>query len=67
MKWFKTDAFAGTGAGNFYVDKEHGDEASDYTEPHFVVDNKPYNWEECPIAWPVSYTHLDVYKRQGDQ
>ena len=34
-----------------YVDKEHGDEASDYTEPHFVVDNKPYNWEECPIAW----------------
>ena len=21
------------------------------TEPHFVVDNKPYNWEECPIAW----------------
>ena len=51
MKWFKTDAFAGTGAGNFYVDKEHGDEASDYTEPHFVVDNKPYNWEECPIAW----------------
>lgn len=51
VKWFKTDAFAGTGAGNFYVDKEHGDEASDYTEPHFVVDNKPYNWEECPIAW----------------
>ena len=45
MKWFKTDAFAGTGAGNFYVDKEHGDEASDYTEPHFVVDNKPYNWK----------------------
>ncbi len=31
VKWFKTDAFAGTGAGNFYVDKEHGDEASDYT------------------------------------
>ena len=30
VKWFKTDAFAGTGAGNFYVDKEHGDEASDY-------------------------------------
>ena len=51
VKWFKTDAFAGTGAGNFYVDKEHGDEASDYTEPHFVVDDKPYNWEECPIAW----------------
>lgn len=30
VKWFKTDAFAGTGARNFYVDKEHGDEASDY-------------------------------------
>ena len=37
VKWFKTDAFAGTGAGNFYVDKEHGDEASDYTEPHLSL------------------------------
>ena len=51
VKWFKTDAFAGTGAGNFCVDKEHGEEANDYTEPHFVVNNKAYNWEEAPIAW----------------
>lgn len=51
VKYFKTDAFAGAGAGDFYVDKDHGDEASDYTEPHFVVNEKPYNWEEVPIAW----------------
>lgn len=51
IRWFKTDAFAGTTAGDFYVDKEHGDEASDWTEPHFVVNNKAYNWEQPPIAW----------------
>ena len=51
VKYFKTDAFAGTGAGDFAVDKDHGTEESDWTEPHFVVDEKPYNWEEVPIAW----------------
>lgn len=51
VKWFKTDAFAGTGAGDFYVDKDHGSEETDWTEPHFFVDNTPYNWEEVPIAW----------------
>lgn len=51
VKWFKTDAFAGTGAGQFHVDREHGDETNDYTEPHFVVGDKAYNWEEAPIAW----------------
>lgn len=51
VKWFKTDAFSGTGAGQFHVDKEHGDETNDYTEPHFVVGDKAYNWEEAPIAW----------------
>lgn len=51
VKWFKTDAFAGTGVGQFHVDKEHGDETNDYTEPHFVVGDKAYNWEEAPIAW----------------
>lgn len=51
IRWFKTDAFAGTMAGDFYVDKEHGDETSDWTEPHFVVNNKAYNWEQPPIAW----------------
>ena len=33
VKYFKTDAFAGTIAGDFIVDTEHGDEANDYTEP----------------------------------
>ena len=51
VKWFKTDAYAGTGVGQFHVDKEHGDETNDYTEPHFVVGDKAYNWEEAPIAW----------------
>lgn len=51
VRYFKTDAFAGTGAGDFIVDKEHGTEESDWTEPHFVVNGKPYNWEEVPIAW----------------
>ena len=51
VKYFKTDAFAGTGAGDFAVDKDHGSEKNDWTEPHFVVDGKPYNWDEVPIAW----------------
>lgn len=51
MKYFKTDAFAGSCAGDFQVDKEHGDESNDWTEPHFTVGNKAYNWEEVPIAW----------------
>lgn len=33
------------------VDKEYGTEENDYTESHFVVGNKAYNWEEVPIAW----------------
>ena len=28
-----------------------------------VVGN--YQWDEQEITLPVSYTHLDVYKRQG--
>ena len=33
VRYFKTDAFGGTGAGDFYVDKEHGTEENDWTEP----------------------------------
>ena len=51
VKYFKTDAFAGTGAGDFYVDKDHGTEENDWTEPHFTVGEKAYNWDEVPIAW----------------
>lgn len=51
VRYFKTDAFAGTGAGDFHVDKDHGEESTDWTEPHFVVEKKAYNWEETPIAW----------------
>lgn len=51
VKWFKTDDFSGSGIGNFCVDKEHGEESNDWTEPHFVVNDKAYNWENAPIAW----------------
>lgn len=39
------------GGYNFMVDKDYGTEENDYTESHFVVGNKAYNWEEVPIAW----------------
>ncbi len=51
VKRFKTDTYSGSIAGDFSVDKEHGDEANDYTEPHFAVGNVSFNWEEVPIAW----------------
>ena len=52
VKYFKTDAVAGgSGAGDFQVDKDHGDESSDFTEPHFTINEKPYNWDEVPIVW----------------
>lgn len=51
VRYFKTDAFAGTPGGDFQVDKEHGDESNDWTEPHFTIGEKPYNWDEVPVAW----------------
>lgn len=52
VRYFKTDPYSGAGtAGDFQVDKDHGDEANDWTEPHFTVGNKAYNWDEVPVAW----------------
>ena len=51
VRYFKMDAFAGSGAGEFQVDKAHGNEANDWTEPHFTVGDKAYNWDEAPIVW----------------
>ena len=51
VRYFKMDAFAGSGAGEFQVDKDHGNEANDWTEPHFTVGDKAYNWDEAPIVW----------------
>ena len=39
------------GAHEFVVDKEHGDESNDYTEPHFYYRNKAMNWDNVPIIW----------------
>ncbi len=33
------------------MDKDHGNEANDWTEPHFTVGDKAYNWDEAPIVW----------------
>ena len=51
VRYFKMDAFAGSGAGELQVDKDHGNEANDWTEPHFTVGDKAYNWDEAPIVW----------------
>lgn len=48
VKWFVTDP---DNRNIFNIDKEHGDESNNYTESHFVVGDKPFNWEEIPIAW----------------
>ena len=39
----------------------------DVQEPFFEKDYDTENFDEIqvPSVWPVSYTHLDVYKRQG--
>lgn len=39
------------GGNVFFPNKEYGTEENDWTEPHFVVKDKPYNWDEVPIAW----------------
>lgn len=51
VRYFKTDPFAGTGAGEYREDKERGEEGKDWTEPHFSVEGKPYNWEQVPLVW----------------
>lgn len=51
VRYFKMGSFSGPGSGEFQIDKDHGDEASDWTEPHFTIGNKAYNWDETPIAW----------------
>ena len=48
VKRFVTDL---EGGYRFMIDKEYGTEENDYTESHFVVGGKAYNWEEVPIAW----------------
>ena len=51
VKYFKTDAFSGPGATDYKVDTDHGTAENDYTEPHFTVGNKAYNWETPPLVW----------------
>lgn len=44
--------FVSSGPGHeFVVDKEHGDESHDYTEPHFYHRGKAMNWDNVPIIW----------------
>nr|DAQ25399.1 MAG TPA: PORTAL PROTEIN [Caudoviricetes sp.] len=51
VRYFKMDALSGSGAGEFQIDKDHGSEANDWTEPHFSIGEKAYNWDEAPIIW----------------
>lgn len=59
VKWFVTDAFSGSRATDFRVDKEHGTEETDWTEPHFVVGDKAFNWEIAPIVW-LKYNEEEI-------
>lgn len=59
VKWYVTDAFSGSRATDFHVDKEHGSEETDWTEPHFYVGNKAYNWEIPPIVW-LKYNEEEI-------
>lgn len=43
----------------FAVDKEFGDEATDWLVPHFTVGNKAYNFEKPPIAW-LKYNEEEI-------
>lgn len=52
VMWFVTDPHtSGQKQGDFRIDKEHGDESTNWTEPHFMVDGKPFNWSIVPIVW----------------
>lgn len=48
VKWFITGP---EGGATFMVDTSHGDESNDWTESHFAVGEKAYNWEAIPIVW----------------
>ena len=48
VKYFIRDQ---EGGADFSIDKEHGTEGNEWTEPHFTVGDKPYNFERPPIAW----------------
>lgn len=51
VRYFKTEPFVAGVASEFHIDKDHGTEENDWTEPHFTVGDTAYNWTEPPIAW----------------
>lgn len=46
-----TTAGAAGGNGSLEVDKSFGTEANGYMESHFVLGDKPFNFEEVPLVW----------------
>ena len=47
VRWFLcTD-----GSGEYRVDTGHGTEAGGWTEPHFTLGGRGYNWERPPLVW----------------
>lgn len=51
VKHFKTDAFFGRQALEYQVDTDFGTPENDYTEPHFTLGERGYNWETPPLLW----------------
>lgn len=49
VKYFVRDG--GNSSSDFSIDKERGNEGNDWTEPHFLIGNTPYNFDKPPIAW----------------
>lgn len=48
VKYFVKDSRS---APAFAVDRTHGTKENDWTEPHFMIGDKAYNFETPPIAW----------------
>ena len=51
VRYYYTDEFGSVDGSVLTVDKDHGDESNDYTEPHFYVGKEAYNWERPPLFW----------------
>jgi SPP1 family phage portal protein len=60
VRWFVSDSYTGTAAAvELHVDTSHGNEGNEYTEPHFSIGDKAYNWDTPPIAW-VRYNEEEL-------
>jgi SPP1 family phage portal protein len=47
VRWF----LCADGSGEYRVDTERGTPETEWTEPHFTLGDKAYNWENVPLLW----------------